>query len=372
MLAFPWSFLLLPAVVGLGVAYVAAGRLTGAGPRSFMRAAILAVTVAGPFFTRGPGPAQLILGLLSGYLAIRMVALAQHRPCPERARAIVLALIAPVDVLRPAARPIRRPWFVAGLGCLGVAGCVLLLVLGNDWRLWQRSWLLRLLDDQFVVLEVAVGAAGLHGLIVGVAGLCGRSVQGLQDHPFRSTSLSEFWGRRWNRLVQSNLDRGFYRPLARVGRRRAGQLAAFFASGVLHVMAVEGAGPARLVALPCACVLAFFVVHGLLVLAEQGIGWHRAPAGRWSRAAARGRSLVLFLALSPGLIEPFAAVARVHGRSLRSGASLPVWRGGIHVTVGERGLRAVGASRYVLHGHLSLQAHSPPRHGRHGQCSSRP
>jgi len=99
------------------------------------------------------------------------------------------------------------------------------------------------------VIEVALGAAGVHGLIVGLAQLLGYSVSGLLDHPFRSTPLGEYWGRRWNRMVQINLATGFYRPLARAG----------FA---------------------------------------------------WTR------TLLLFLALSPGLIEPLAAVANVHGRRL--------------------------------------------------------
>jgi hypothetical protein len=92
--------------------------------------------------------------------------------------------------------------------------------------------------------------------------------------------------------------------------------AAFAASGAMHAVAVLGAGPLRVVALPCVCVLWCFLGHGAAVLIEQRLGWQARPVGRWSHAIARIRTLLLFLALTPGLIEPFAAVANVHGRSL--------------------------------------------------------
>lgn len=327
MLVFPLSFLLLPVVVGLGTAYVATARLPDARLRAAARVGILAATGAAPLCTQGPGPAQLILGLLVGYLGIRMVAVAGRVRCEgkvagDRAgsqlghHAVLLELVTPPGLFDPAPEPLRRPWLVTLGGCAGVGACVGMLVLGDQWRLWQMSRLGHFLDDQWVVLEVALGAAGVHGLLVGVAQLLGHPVRGLLDHPFRSTSLSEFWGRRWNRMVQINLAAGFYRPLARRGFPTLGLFAAFAASGLFHVVPVLGAGPLREVALPCACVLWSLLGHGAAVLVEQGLGWDRLPAIPRSRALARVRSLFLFLALSPGLIEPLAAVAHVHGRSL--------------------------------------------------------
>jgi hypothetical protein len=319
MLVFPLSFLLLPVVVGLGVGYVFAGRAAGRGARIAIRAGIVATTFAVPLLTQGPGPAQLILGLLVGYLGIRMVALSRRRAAAWDARqvkALVLDLITPTGVFRAAVAPMRRPLLVALGGGAGIAACVVLLVLGNAWRLWQTSRLGHFLDDQLVVLEVAVGVAGVHALIVGVAGLLGRSVGGLLDQPFLSTSLTEFWGRRWNRMVQSNLAAGFFTPLARRGLPTLGLFAAFAASGLFHAVALLGAGPLRVVALPFACVLWAFLGHGFAVFVEQRLGWHHRPVGRSAQAMARVRTLLLFLALSPGLIEPLAAVAGVHGRSL--------------------------------------------------------
>ncbi len=317
MLAFPLSFLLLPVAVGLGVAYTRAGRLLDRRLRFALRAGTLTAMCALPLFASGPGPAQLILGLLVGYLGLRAVAVARSHGLAEASvKAIVLQLITPAGILQPSTRQTRRPVLVVLGGCAGIASCVVLLVLGNGWRLWQTSQIGHVLDDQLVVLEIAVGAAGMHGLIVGIAQLLGRPVAGLLDDPFRSTSLGEFWGRRWNRMVQTTLATGFYRPLARRGRPTLGLVAAFAASGTMHVLAVLGAGPLRVVALPCLCVLWCFFGHGAAVLIEQRLGWHVRPVGRRPYAIARIRTLLLFLALTPGLIEPFAAVANVHGRSL--------------------------------------------------------
>jgi hypothetical protein len=133
------------------------------------------------------------------------------------------------------------------------------------------------LDNQLVVLEVGVGAAGVHGLIVGMAQLLGRSVVGLLDHPFRSTLLTDFWGRRWNHLVHSNLAKGFYWPLARAGHRALGSVAAFAASGVMHTVAILGAGSLPTVAMPCVWILWCFLGHGAAVLIEQRLGWNVCP-----------------------------------------------------------------------------------------------
>jgi hypothetical protein len=321
MLFFPASILLLPAVLALGVVYVRAEDLGASRVRLAIRLGILLLVCLAPAFTRGPGPAQLILGLILGYLGLRMVAITQQSAETEpdqkaSARRIALELVVPQDVLVPTAQARRRPMVAVALGVAGVAACIVLLILGNEWRLWQQSLALRFLDDLLVVLEVAVGAAGVHRLMVGVAGLYGRSVVGLEDSPFRSTSLTEFWARRWNRMVQANLKRGFFKPLARAGHPGLGVLAAFTASGVLHVMAVAGAGHASLIALPSLSVMGFFLLHSGLVLIEKRLGWDQPPRHRpWRLLLARVRAFVLFVGFSPLLIEPFACVVHVHGRA---------------------------------------------------------
>jgi hypothetical protein len=320
MLPFPTSLLLVPAIVALGVVYVRSRRLRDSRLRTWVRLGILICTCVAPALTRGPGPAQLILGLVAGYLGIRMVALARQGRGDnliqqDGTARVVLNLIVPDDLFVPNTTPRRLPLLAMAMGIAGVFACILLLIWGNDWRLWQKSLSFRFLDDQLVLLEVAVGAAGIHHLIIGIAGLCGHSVAGFQNHPLMSASLAEFWAQRWNRMIQGNLKRGFFQPYVRSGRPELGVLAAFTASGVLHVMAVAGAGPPSLIALPSLSVIGFFLLHAGLVLAEKRLGWDRVPQRRWPLLLARVRSIIVFAALSPLLIDPFACVTHVHGRA---------------------------------------------------------
>jgi hypothetical protein len=221
-------------------------------------------------------------------------------------------MVTPEEILAPVPKRKAAPRITLARGIVGLALCVGLLVVGNQLRLWRWS---RAADDLLVFLEVAVGTAGMDALFVGVSGLAGLSVAGLLDHPIRSASLSEFWSRRWNRLVQGNLARGFFRPYARRGRWALGTLAAFGASGMMHVIAVLDARRLALTVKPAAIVMAFFLVHATLVLAERRWRLDRQPRTEAGLLWVRVRTLGLFVALSPLLLDPFATVVHVHGRS---------------------------------------------------------
>jgi hypothetical protein len=209
-----------------------------------------------------------------------------------------------------------------------LGGCIGLIWLGSGWQLWRRA---SLADDLLVLGEVAIGAAGVHRLIVGLGeAITGYPIAGLQNHPLRATSLSEFWSRRWNRLVQRNLERAFFRPVLRplhrrsrgdrgAGRARpplAGVLAAFGASGIMHVVAIADLSDLRATGLPSAAVLVFFLLHGALVSLERTLGLGQPPGTLAARRWARLRTLALFALLSPLLLDPFARVTGVHGRTL--------------------------------------------------------
>jgi hypothetical protein len=365
MIPFPSSLLLLPLVAALGVVYVTAGAHLPPGGRKVLRVGLVGTTWALPLFVPGPGPAKLIVGLVVGFWGIRMVALgrAARRPrqkpdgtsptfLPTLLRSFLptfLALVTPGDLFTRCATPSpggrpgggddprlrsqQRSWggwiVLAGLALL--LGCVALVWAGSVWRLWRWS---RLADDLLVLVEVAIGAAGVHRLIVGIAEAVGRHpVAGLQDHPLRAASLSEFWSSRWNRLVQRNLERAFFRPVGRRGRgkgdARRGQprrsaravLAAFGASGVMHAIAVGDLAHPRETALPAAAVMTFFLLHGALVSAERALGLGRAARTQRGLMWARLRTLALFALLSPLLLDPFARVAGVHGRRLATAAA---------------------------------------------------
>src|SRR3569623_1770138 len=316
MLPFPFSLVLLPLSVAAGVGFVTLGRATSAGVRRAGRAAVLGATWVSPLLTRGPGPAQLVLGVLVGFLGIRMAALgARVRPGQAGPGAVVIAwrMLLPEPLLVRRAVALPRPGWVALRGLLASALCVGLLVAGNAVRLWHWS---RFADDMLVFAEAAVGAAGVHDLIVGLAALGGHQVLGLQDNPHLACSLTQFWGRRWNRLVQGNLDRAFFRPHARRRSFTVGTLLAFTDSGIMHVEAVHAAGPPALARGPAAIVMAFFWLLSRRVLGERsgGVlrGADRGPGLFWRRQ----RTGVLFAVLSPLLLDPFATVANVHGRRL--------------------------------------------------------
>lgn len=77
------------------------------------------------------------------------------------------------------------------------------------------------------------GATGL-GLMTSL--VCGISTTKFNDHPLLSSSSpSDFWGRRWNKIVGGGLRRGVFQPMRKAGYHRSiAALATFVASGCLH------------------------------------------------------------------------------------------------------------------------------------------
>jgi Membrane bound O-acyl transferase family len=66
------------------------------------------------------------------------------------------------------------------------------------------------------------------------------SLMGLTQIPmmlnplFESTSVSDFWGRRWNLVVHGFLKRGVYKPVRTKYSKMAAATATFLASGFFH------------------------------------------------------------------------------------------------------------------------------------------
>ena len=91
----------------------------------------------------------------------------------------------------------------------------------------------------------------------------------IMNRPLRSTSVSEFWGRRWNAAFNDLAARLVFRPVARHTNVFAATLIAFAVSGLIHELVISlpaGAG----FGLPAA----YFLFQGVGVLAE------RSPAGK--------------------------------------------------------------------------------------------
>jgi alginate O-acetyltransferase complex protein AlgI len=128
---------------------------------------------------------------------------------------------------------------------------------------------------------------GLFNLGAGTWRLFGVPATPLFDAPLASTSLTEFWGRRWNIAFTEMCQLAVYRPLSPLLGRGTATAAAFAFSALLHELAISvpvksGYG------LP----LAYFALHGALTvgekkLAQKGQGlFARSPwAGRiWTLA----------------------------------------------------------------------------------------
>jgi alginate O-acetyltransferase complex protein AlgI len=60
----------------------------------------------------------------------------------------------------------------------------------------------------------------------------------IMNHPWAATSLSDFWGRRWNRAFRDLAHRHVFRPLAKTLPANLALLAGFAVSGMLHEIVI--------------------------------------------------------------------------------------------------------------------------------------
>jgi len=135
-----------------------------------------------------------------------------------------------------------------------------------------------------VLVFVSIGLMVHFGLCDVLAGFWrarGVPVERLFVNPVASRTLGEFWGRRWNLAFHAVAKEVVFRPIARKWGAAAATMGTFLFSGLLHEVLLSvpaGAG----YGLPTG----YFVLHGLLVLAER----------RW---AIQGRAWALFWILAP-------------------------------------------------------------------------
>jgi hypothetical protein len=122
---------------------------------------------------------------------------------------------------------------------------------------------------------------GLCDVLAGFWRMRGVPVGRLFINPLASTTLGEFWGRRWNLAFHAVAKEVVFRPAARRWGPAAGILLTFVFSGVLHevLLSVPAGGG---YGLP----FVYFLLQGFLVLAER----------RWE---IRGRVWTLFWLLAP-------------------------------------------------------------------------
>ncbi len=162
----------------------------------------------------------------------------------------------------------------------------------EGWRMWALRWLAALVfavassEAVYNGIEEACRAIGLH-------------VPALHRHPARSRTVAEFWGVRWNRTVGAWLRATAYLPLARRGAPRLGVAAAFALSAVTHAWMIWLVIPGWL----AASVTAYFVVQGLLVVAEARLG-----VRAWRRPLSHAWTVTAMTVTSPLFTEPMVRV----------------------------------------------------------------
>jgi hypothetical protein len=142
----------------------------------------------------------------------------------------------------------------------------------------------------------------------------GFAAERVWDCPVAATSLGEFWGERWNRLVSGFLREVVFIPVARLAGARVALLAVFLYSGLYHemvsMMARAGYGGPAL----------YFLVQYVGVAAENSRPARRLLRGRpwlgraWTFAAvAFPVGLFVHPAFAEGFLVPLLVQAGVPG-----------------------------------------------------------
>ena len=177
-------------------------------------------------------------------------------------------------------------WLLVHLVALGLAAFV---VFGYASATeWAPRW------SCGVILQYAMVESAQSTFLIGYA-VVGVELPRVNDYPIASTTLAEFWGRRWNRVVSGWLNDYLFFPLARRRRVALGICAAFAGSTALHFWFAWV--PLDLVG--GVMMAAYFVIQGLGMLIERRLG-----VARWPSVPRRAWTFAWLLLPSPLFIEP--------------------------------------------------------------------
>jgi hypothetical protein len=141
-----------------------------------------------------------------------------------------------------------------------------------------------------IMLVLHFGTFHILSLLWRTAGI---DAQPIMQSPLSATSLSDFWGRRWNLGFRQLTYRLIFQPLRARSNAALATLLAFFASGVIHELVISL--PARGgYGLPTF----YFVLQGVGILLE------RSPAGKrlGLGSGAPGRLFALLCAGAPAYL----------------------------------------------------------------------
>jgi hypothetical protein len=195
-----------------------------------------------------------------------------------------------------------RRFDVAALATLAVATAVFAAAVASVKGLPDNAvWLpVRWLAGGAAVLALAEMAGTCHDFVTSLLGL---TVPPMFRSPYRSTTVSEFWTRRWNLPASAALREHCFAQLARRGVVLA-LAAAFAVSAAGHALLAGLTLGDRWLASVCA---AFFLAQPLVLAAERRLG-----VRRWPTAAGWLWTCAVLAITSPLVVEPLLRIVEPH------------------------------------------------------------
>lgn len=196
-------------------------------------------------------------------------------------------------------QPTRREWTFATtkLLCGALMFWVIPREIPTDWPL-VRGW-------SGMIGIVFLLHFGLFHLLSCFWRARGIDAKPLMDWPIASTSVSDFWGRRWNRAFRDLTHRFLFRPLTHLVGPRWGMAAGFLFSGLVHELAITvpaggGYGGPTL----------FFGIQAAALMFERSSTARRLKLGR-EGSITGWLFTVLVLMVPAGLLFPPPFVERI-------------------------------------------------------------
>ena len=127
----------------------------------------------------------------------------------------------------------------------------------------------------YLIYWYILAREGIHSVLVFRQDPCPRTsvwrLLGVADKelfrlPYLSTSLKEFWGKKWNMAFSEMTALIVYRPLKTKYDRKTAVISAFLMSGLLHEIAISGPANAGY-GLP----MLYFILHAAAMYAEDHV-----------------------------------------------------------------------------------------------------
>jgi alginate O-acetyltransferase complex protein AlgI len=160
---------------------------------------------------------------------------------------------------------------------LGMALIFLARLLWRDSAVWLPEKVARVAATICVLPGLGlVLHFGIFNVLAGAWRWGGVDARPLFRAPLLASSLTDFWGRRWNLAFSEMAALGIYRPLATHVGKTGALLGVFLCSGVFHELAISVPVNAGY-GLP----FLYFTLHGLLMVVERKLAAAGRPVDQW-------------------------------------------------------------------------------------------